>query len=111
MYYKGNFNCSTHVCRIINEFEMSKIKYSWIYKKTMHFPWQLFVEECKFENYNKLCNKQNGFFFSCKAYFHKGLASPNEFIKGHIQNIWSHQVVIILWQNFHLISYFAMSII
>jgi hypothetical protein len=52
----------------------------------MYFPWQFFFEECKFEDYNKLCNKKMDC-FSCTTYLHKGQASPNEFIKIYIQNI------------------------
>jgi hypothetical protein len=52
--------------------------------------------------HNKLCNKQDGLFSFNKSYLHKGQGSPNEFEKTY-KTIWSHQIVFVLWQHFHIL--------
>jgi len=53
-YYCNIRATSTHVSRIIINFEdfKSRMKYSWIKKKTMNFPSQSFYGKNILENYN-----------------------------------------------------------
>jgi hypothetical protein len=60
--------------------------------------------------YSKLCNKQHDFFYFRMSYLHNEQGSTNDF-KKKILIICSYQIMLVLWQHFHLLSCFAMSII
>jgi hypothetical protein len=57
--------------------------------------------------YNKLWNKQDGFFSSS----HVCIKDKDHQISLKGQKvIWSHEVMFVLWQHFHLLCFFVMSI-